>query len=254
MVPNCRAYDPAFAYEVAVIMDHGMRSMMERQVDEFYYLTIMNENYAQPTMREGIAADIIKGMYRFDSRGDLNSPKSVRLLGSGAILREVIAAADLLHADFGIASEIFSVTSFSELERDARAVERHNRLNPREQPKTSHLDICLSGNARGDDPGNGPGSASSGAPIIAATDYARAYPQLIASYVRGRFLALGTDGFGRSDSRAALREFFEVERRHIAVAAIAELVRDGRLGKEVLESALLRYELAGAARTAPWNL
>jgi pyruvate dehydrogenase E1 component len=260
-VPNCRAYDPAFAYEVAVIMDHGMRSMMERQVDEFYYLTIMNENYAQPTMREGIAADIIKGMYRFDSRGDLSSPKSVRLLGSGAILREVIAAADLLHADFGIASEIFSVTSFSELERDARAAERHNRLNPREEPKSSHLDICLSGKAPGDghskdpsdDPGNGPGSASSDAPIIAATDYARAYPQLIASYVRGRFLALGTDGFGRSDSRAALREFFEVERRHIAVAAIAELVRDGRLGKEVLESALLRYELAGDAQAAPWD-
>ncbi len=236
-VPNCRAYDPAFAYELAVIMDYGMRRMMEEQADEFYYVTLMNENYAQPSMTEGIEEHIVKGMYRFGTRGDVGAAAKVRLLGSGAILPEVIAAADLLSEHFGIASEIFSVTSFAELARDARAAERDSRLNPRQAIRKSHLDVSL-----------GDGSA----PIIAATDYARAYPQLIASFIRGRFLALGTDGFGRSDSRPALREFFEVNRQHIAVAAIAELVRDGRLDAGVLPAALARFSVE-AAPCAPWN-
>ena len=235
-VPNCRAYDPAFAYEVAVIVDHGMRRMMVDQADEFYYLTLMNENYAQPSMPEGSEDHIIRGMYRFGGRGDPGAAAKVRLLGSGAILPEVIAAADLLLADFGIASEIFSVTSFAELARDARAVERDNRLHPGGEMRRSHLDVCLDGDA----------------PIIAATDYVRAYPQLISSYVRGRFLALGTDGFGRSDSRGALRDFFEVDRRHVAVAAIAELVRDDRLDAAVLPAAISRYAI-DAARAAPWT-
>ncbi len=235
-VPNCRAYDPAFAYEFAVILDHGMRRMMEDQADEFYYVTLMNENYAQPSMPEGLEDHIVRGMYRFGVRGDAGGPAKVRLLGSGAILPEVIAAADLLLADFGIASEIFSVTSFAELARDARAVERDNRLRPGEEMRRCHLDVCLNGDA----------------PIIAATDYVRAYPQLISSYVRGRFLALGTDGFGRSDSRGALRDFFEVDRRNVAVAAIAELVRDARLDAGVLKSAISRYAI-DAARAAPWN-
>jgi pyruvate dehydrogenase E1 component len=236
-VPNCRAYDPAFAYELAVILDHGMRQMLQAQVDEFYYLTVMNENYAQPTMPEGIAGQIIRGMYRYGDRGDPNNPARVRLLGSGTILREVIAAAELMHQDFGIASDIYSVTSFSELARDARAVERLNRLTPEQPPQMSHLEALLTGNA----------------PIIAATDYVRAYPQLIASYVKGRFVALGTDGFGRSDTRAALRGFFEIDRHHIVITAIDELVRGGVLPKKVQRTAIDRYGIHTAG-PAPWTV
>jgi len=236
-VPNCRAYDPAFAYELVVIMDHGMRSMMEKHVDEFYYLTVMNENYAQPSMPLGVEAHIIKGMYRLGGRGPADAPISVRLLGSGAILREVIAAADILLNEYGIVSELYSVTSFSELARDARAVERQNRLHPMEEPKMSHIENCLSGNA----------------PIIAATDYVRAYPQLIAPYVDGRFLALGTDGFGRSNTRAALRKFFEVDRHHIAIAALCALVREGTMDRDVMQSAIAGWGI-DIASAAPWTV
>ena len=236
-VPNCRAYDPAFAYELVVIMDHGMRSMMEKHVDEFYYLTVMNENYAQPSMPLGVEAHIIKGMYRLGGRGPADAPISVRLLGSGAILREVIAAADILLNEYGIVSELYSVTSFSELARDARAVERQNRLHPMEAPKLSHLENCLSGNA----------------PTIAATDYVRAYPQLIAPYVDGRFLALGTDGFGRSDTRVALRKFFEVDRHHIAIAALCALVREGTMDRDVMQSAIAGWGI-DIASAAPWTV
>jgi pyruvate dehydrogenase E1 component len=236
-VPNCRAYDPAFAYELAVIMDHGMHSMMEKHVDEFYYVTVMNENSPQPSMPPGIEAHIIKGMYRLGGRGTGDAPTRVRLLGSGAILREVIAAADILLNEYGIVSELYSVTSFSELARDARAVERHNRLHPIEEPTMSHIEHYLSGNA----------------PIIAATDYVRAYPQLIAPYVGGRFLALGTDGFGRSDTRAALRKFFEVDRHHIAIAALSTLVREGTLDRDVMQSAIAGWRV-DIASAAPWTL
>jgi pyruvate dehydrogenase E1 component len=236
-VPNCRAYDPAFAYELTVIMDHGMRSMMERHVDEFYYVTVMNENYAQPSMPAGIEEYIIKGMYRLGRRGTTDAATRVRLLGSGAILREVIGAADILFNDFGIVSELFSVTSFSELARDACAVERHNRLHPTEEPKTSHIEHYLSGDA----------------PIIAATDYVRAYPQLIAPYVGGRLLALGTDGFGRSDTRAALRKFFEVDRHHIAIAALSALIRGGTLDRDVIKSAIAVWGV-DVATAAPWTV
>ena len=234
-IPNCRAYDPAFAYELAVIIDHGMRAMMEMHTDEFYYITVMNEKYAQPSLPTGVEQHIIKGMYRLGTRGAADSAYRVRLLGSGSILREVIAAADLLVQDFGIASDIFSVTSFSELVRDARAIERHNRHHPMNAAAESHIEKCLSGSA----------------PIIAATDYVRAYPQLIASHVSGRYVVLGTDGFGRSDTRAALREFFEVDRHHIAVAALSSLVRDGHLGRDTLQTAITRYRV-DVERAAPW--
>jgi pyruvate dehydrogenase E1 component len=236
-IPNCRAYDPAFAYELAVIMDHGMRQMMEQQCDEFYYITVMNENYAHPSMPAGAESHILKGMYQLGTRGAGNAPHRVRLLGSGTILREVIAAADLLAADFNIASDIYSVTSFSELERDARAVERYNRQHPLEPPKESHLEHCLIGTA----------------PIIAATDYVRAYPQLIAAHVNARYVALGTDGFGRSDTRAALREFFEVDQHHIALAALATLVRAGQMQRDTLQTAIERYAL-DADRFDPWTV
>jgi pyruvate dehydrogenase E1 component len=236
-VPNCRAYDPAFAYELAVIMDHGMRSMMERHVDEFYYVTVMNENYAQPSMPPGIEEHIIRGMYRLGRRGAGNAATQVRLLGSGAILREVIGAADILFNDFGIASELFSVTSFSELARDACAAERHNRLHPTEEPQASHIEHYLSG----------------AVPIVAATDYVRAYPQLIAPYVGARFLPMGTDGFGRSDTRAALRKFFEVDRHHIAIAAMSALVRESALDRDIMQSAIADWGV-NVTTAAPWTV
>lgn len=205
-VPNCRAYDPAFASEAAVIIHHGARSMLEAQRDEFYYLTVNNENYVQAPLREDAHDDVIKGMYLFGTRGPEGAATSVRLLGSGAILREVIAAADLLASDWDIKSEIWSVTSFSELARDARECERASLFASGGETQ-SHLQRSL------------PGAT----PVIAATDYVRAYAQLIASYLRAPFTALGTDGFGRSDTRAALRRFFEVDRYHVAIAALRSI-------------------------------
>jgi pyruvate dehydrogenase E1 component len=236
-IPNCRAFDPAYAYEVAIIMDYGMRQTMEQQVDEFYYITLTNENYAQPSMPQGVQVDIIRGMYRLGGHGSSDAACRVTLLGSGAILREVIAAGVLLFDDFGIASDIYSVTSFSELARDARAVERYNRHHPDDEPRTSHLSRCLTGNA----------------PVIAASDYVRAYPDLIASHVGGRYLVLGTDGFGRSDTRAALRDFFEVDRCHLAVTAISSLVENGQLERDILRRAIALYAI-DAEREAPWTV
>jgi hypothetical protein len=175
-VPTCRAYDPAFACELAVILDHGMRQMMERQEDVFYYITVMNENYANPSLPSGVEAQIVRGMYRMETHPRENGAGNVRLLGSGAILREVQAAAALLADDWNVASEVFSVTSFSELARDAHEVLRWNRLHPDDPPRRSHVGDLLTGNA----------------PIVAATDYVRAYPELIAAHVAARFTALGT--------------------------------------------------------------
>jgi pyruvate dehydrogenase E1 component len=232
-IPNCRAYDPAYAGELAVIMDAGARRMMQEQHDEFYYITVMNENYPQPSLTSGAEADILKGMYRFASHGG-DAPR-VRLLGSGAILREVIAAAELLQAEFGIASEVFSATSFSELARDAAAVQRQRRLGF--TPAPSHVEVLLAGDA----------------PVVAATDYVRAYPQLIAPYVSARFVALGTDGFGRSDSRGALRKFFEVDRANIVLAALEALVRDVSLPQATLSAAIARFGISTEA-PAPWTI
>jgi pyruvate dehydrogenase E1 component len=237
MVPNCRAYDPAFAGELAVILDHGMRQMRERQVDELYYVTMMNENYAQPTLPRERHGDVIRGMYPFAQHAARAGGPRVRLLGSGAILREVIAAGELLAADWGVGSDVFSVTSFSELAREAAEVQRWNRLHPTAPPRVSHVEAQL--------PGDGV--------IVAATDYVRAYPQLIAPYVDGRFVALGTDGFGRSDTRSALRRFFEVDRHAVVLAALHALVRRGQLGAEVPAEAIRRYHLA-ADGAAPWTV
>lgn len=236
-VPNCRAYDPAYAYEMAVLLDHGARAMMEEQKDEFYYITAMNENYAQPSMPEGVEADIVRGLYRFATHAPEKGRPSLRLLGSGAILPEVVEAARLLKDDWGVGAEVFSATSFSELARDAREVERHNRLNPLAEPQTSHLAATLPGEA----------------PIIAASDYIRAWPQLISSYVDAPFTALGTDGFGRSDTRAALRAFFEVDRHQIVLASLAALAKAGTLPRERVAEAIKRYGIACDA-PAPWTV
>ena len=228
-VPNCRAYDPAFASEVAVIIDHGSRRMLEEQHDEFYYLTVTNENYAQAPLTETEYDAVIKGMRRFGGRGAEGVAPAVRLLGSGSILREVIAAAELLAEDWGVNSEIWSVTSFSELAREAREVER-SVLFGAQLHSQSYVQQCLAGDV----------------PVVAATDYVRGYAQLIAPYIHAPYIALGTDGFGRSDTRPALRRFFEMDSQHIAVAALAAI--DPQKAAQARE----RYGI-DVGLDAPWN-
>ena len=218
-VPNCRAYDPCFAAEFAVILDCGMRQMLEQQHDVFYYVTLMNEIYAQPSLPSGAHRDVIKVLYCYTSwvttvasapepaPAPTTVPVQVRLVGSGTILREVIAAAELLAQDWHVSAEVWSATSFSELAREAREVERWMRLHPTDAPRVSHVQQCLSG----------------AAPVVIASDYVRAWPQLIAGYVEAPVTTLGTDGFGRSDTRAALRSFFEVDRFQIVLAALTAL-------------------------------
>ncbi len=230
-VPNCRAYDPAFAGEFAVILDHGMRQMLEHDVDEFYYVTLMNENYPQPSLPDGVESAIIKGMYRLQGATEAQ----VRLLGAGTLVREAQAAAQLLAEDWQVTSEVYSVTSFSELAREAREVERWNRLHPQAPQRVSHVNACL----------------PKGAPVVAVSDYVRAVPQMIGSYLDCSYTVLGTDGFGRSDTRAALRDFFEVDRHHLVLAALTALVEQGRLAREVCRQAIERYGLQ-AERDPSW--
>lgn len=236
-IPNCRAYDPAFAYEVAVILDYGMRAMLVEGRDEFYYLTVMNENYAQPSLPKDVQSDIIKGLYCVSRSSAADGVPRVRLVGSGAILPEVIEAGKALERDWGISHEVWSATSFSELARDAREVERRNRLNPLAEQATSHLTRCLSGDA----------------PVVAASDYVRAYPQLVASYIEAPLTVLGTDGFGRSDTRSALRSFFEVNRHQVIVAALSALARSGAVDKQRVAEAISRYGIAADA-PSPWSV
>jgi pyruvate dehydrogenase E1 component len=226
-VPNCRAYDPCFAGEFAVILDHGMRAMLERQEDVFYYVTLMNENYAQPSLPAGVEHDIVKGLYRFAQHRAADRRGTVRLVGSGTILREAIAAAELLASEWQVEAEVWSATSFSELAREAREVERWNRLHPEAPQRRSHVEACLDGDT----------------PVVLASDYVRAWPQLIASHVQAPFVALGTDGFGRSDTRAALRRFFEVDRHHIVLAALTALRDQGRVDAATCAEAIARYGL-----------
>jgi len=226
-IPNCRAYDPAFAAELAVIFDHGARRMLEQGCDEFYYLTVMNENYPQANLPAGVEADVVRGMYRFAHHTPKKAKASVRLLGSGTILREMIEAASMLTERFGLEVEVWSVTSYSELAREAREVERWNRLHPLETPRQSHVQRSLAG----------------AAPVIAASDYVRAVPQLVANYIESRMIALGTDGFGRSDTRPTLREFFEVDRRSIALSALQALVEEGALPRKSLVQAIKDFDI-----------
>ncbi|TDF66745.1 alpha-ketoglutarate dehydrogenase [Cupriavidus sp. L7L] len=235
-IPNCRAWDPAFAYEVAVIVEHGMREMGEQQRDVFYYVTVGNENYAQPSMpqpADAVRDGILKGMYSLTP--EWRDASQVDLLGAGAILPEVIAAARLLEDDWGVVAQVWSVTSFTELQRDAIAVERSNRLN--DQHARSYVETALAG---------------SNGPVIAATDYVRAVPELIRACVPGRYVTLGTDGFGRSDTRQALRAFFEVDRHSVVVAALRALADDGKLPSDVVRAARERYGKSGD-KAASWQ-
>jgi pyruvate dehydrogenase E1 component len=208
-VPNCISYDPTFAYEVAVIIQDGMRRMYAEQEDVYYYITVMNENYAHPAMPQGAEQNILKGMYLLrEGKAKSRSAPRVQLMGSGTILREVIAGAELLERDYGVAADIWSCTSFNELRRDGLEVERWNRLHPEAEPRLSHVEQCLKGRQ---------------GPVIASTDYMKAYADQIRPFVHSHFTVLGTDGFGRSDTREKLRQFFEVDRHHVAVAALKAL-------------------------------
>jgi len=228
-IPNVRSYDPTFGYEVTVILQHGTKAMMEDQVDEYYYITLMNENYTHPAMPEGAADGIIKGMYLLTDAG---KPKKgelrVQLLGSGTILREAIAAAELLDKDFGVTADIWSCPSFNELRRDGFDVERWNRLHPEAEPRKAYVTQLLEGRQ---------------GPAIAATDYVRAYADQIRAFVPMTYSVLGTDGFGRSDTRANLRRFFEVDRYYIAHAAIAALAKDGKMTAKDVARAIKQYNI-----------
>jgi pyruvate dehydrogenase E1 component len=219
VVPNCRAYDPTYSYELAVIIQDGLRRMVSEQEDVFFYITLMNENYVHPPMPDGAEEGILRGMYRLRS---VPQPR-IQLLGSGTILNEVRAAAEMLESDWGIAADVWSATSFTELRRDGIEVERWNMLHPTaEDPRRAYVSEQL----------------SDGIPTVASTDYIRAYADQIRQWVPGPYRVLGTDGYGRSDARSALRAFFEVDRRYVVVAALHELGEHARAA-----DALKKYEI-----------
>ncbi|MCG7945391.1 MAG: pyruvate dehydrogenase (acetyl-transferring), homodimeric type, partial [Candidatus Thiodiazotropha taylori] len=225
-IPNCVSYDPAFAYELTVIVLDGMRRMYQQQENVFYYITVMNENYLQPAMPEGVEEGIVKGMYRLKKGG--KQKKRVQLLGSGTILREVIAAAELLEKDFNVTADIWSVTSFNELRREGLDVERWNTLHPEEDQRQSYVTQQLSGQQ---------------GPVVAATDYIRSYADQIRPFVPATYSVLGTDGYGRSDMRSQLRKFFEVNRYYVALAALKSLADQGDLKEEVVTQAIKKYKI-----------
>ena len=226
-VPNCISYDPTFAYEVAVIVQDGLRRMVTEQEDVFYYLTVMNENYEHPAMPADAAAGVLKGMYQFRKGAASNGPR-VQLLGSGTIFMEAIAAAALLKSDWGIEADLWSCPSFNELARDGQDCARWNLLHPTDKPRVPHVSACL---------------AETRGPVIAATDYIRVFADQIRSLVPRHYTVLGTDGFGRSDTREKLRHFFEVDRYWITVAALSALADDGTLKREKVAEAIAKYKL-----------
>ncbi|WP_238368239.1 pyruvate dehydrogenase (acetyl-transferring), homodimeric type [Mesobacterium pallidum] len=228
-IPNCISYDPTFQHEVAVIVQHGLKRMFADQEDVFFYITLMNENYSHPDMPMGAEEGIIRGLYRL-KKADKPGKKHVNLMGSGTILVQAMKAAEMLAEDFGVTADIWSATSLNELARDCQDVKRWNRLNPLAEEKTSYVAQQFA-NAKG--------------PIIAATDYMKNYAEQIRGCVPNRYTVLGTDGFGRSDSRVNLRRFFEVDANHIAAAAMVDLYRDGAVTKGDLEKALSKYDIDG---------
>jgi len=220
-VPNCVSYDPTFAYELAVIMHDGLKRMYQKQEDVFYYITLMNENYIHPAIPKDVEKDIIKGMYLLQE-GNKKAKQRMQLLGSGTILREVIAAAELLQ-DYDVSADIWSVTSFNELRKEVESTARFNRLNPDAKQKHSHVALCLKERE---------------GPVIAATDYLKLFADQIRSDISQPYYVLGTDGFGRSDTRAALRDYFEVDAKMIAYTALKALMDTGKLSKAKVNEAM----------------
>ena len=228
-IPSCISYDPTYGYELAVIVQDGINRMYgEKQEDVFYYLTTMNENYKQPAMPEGVEEGILKGIYKLDTVDAANDYK-VKLLGSGTILEQVRQAADILASEYGVKSDVYSVTSYNEIAREAQDVERYNLLHPDEEDKTPYVTTVL-----GEDKDN---------IIVSATDYMKIYSEQIRAYVKGSFKTLGTDGFGRSDSRANLREHFEVDANFIVYTTLYLLVENGKLDKKVLNEAIAKFKI-----------
>jgi pyruvate dehydrogenase E1 component len=236
-IPNCISYDPTFSFEVAVIVQDGLRRMVENQEDVYYYITLMNENYPHPALPDGAREGILKGMYKLTDGGKGDGPR-VQLMGCGTILREVMAAAELLKNDWGVTADVWSCPSFNELRRDGIAAERWNLLHPSEKPKTSYVAQCLA-NTKG--------------PVIASTDYMRTFADQIREFVPRRYKVLGTDGFGRSDSRDNLRRFFEVNRHYVAIAALKALAEDGEIPATKVAEALKKYGI-DVDRPAPWTV
>jgi len=222
-VPNLVSYDPAYAYEIAVIIEEGIRRMYVNGESIFYYLTVMNENYEMPPMPEGAREGILKGMYRFKGSDKKKAKARAQLLGSGAILNEVVKAQQILESQYDVAADVWSVTSYQELYRDGHAVDRWNRLHPGEDAKTPWVTQCL---------------GSSEGVIVAASDYVKAMPDSIDRWMPRRVASLGTDGFGRSEGRSSLRDFFEVDAKFIVQATLAELAREGKVDAAVVKKAI----------------
>jgi pyruvate dehydrogenase E1 component len=223
-IPNCVSYDPTFTYELAVIIQDGLRRMYQEQEHIFYYVTTLNENYSHPAMPEGAQEGILKGMYLFREGGD--GEHKVQLMGCGSILREVIAAAELLAEDFNVAADIWSIPGINPLRREALDVQRWNMLHPEAEPRVSYLASCLQGQS---------------GPVIAATDYMKLYADQLRPFISQRYVVLGTDGFGRSDTRANLRRFFEVNRYYVAVAALKALADEGAIPAAKVAKAIQKY-------------
>jgi len=226
-IPNCISYDPTFQYEVAVVVQDGMRRMFAEQEDVYYYITVMNENYEHPEMPAGAEGDILKGMYLFRKGADAKGPR-VQLMGSGTIFREVIAAAELLKDDWGVEADIWGCPSFNELARDGQNAARHNLLHPLEEPMMSHVEQKLEGFE---------------GPAVAATDYVKLFADQIRPFVKRNYVTLGTDGFGRSDTREKLRHFFEVDRHWVTLAALKALADEGTIERDKVAAALVKYGL-----------
>lgn len=236
MIPNCVSYDPTYGYELAVIVQDGMRRMYQEQENKFYYITTLNENYQHPDMPQGAEEGIIKGMYLLEE--GKGSDLKVQLMGCGSILREVREAANILRDEFGVEADVWSTTSINELRRDAQSVSRWNLLNPEQEARKSYVEECLEGRE---------------GPVVASTDYMRMYADQLREYIPRRYKVLGTDGFGRSDSRSKLREFFEVNRYYVAVAALKALQEEGKLEASVVAKAIQKFNI-NPEKPAPWTL
>ena len=226
--PNCLSYDPAFAYEIAVVIQDGIKRMYVNGESVFYYLTVMNEQYAMPEMPKGAEAGILKGMYKFRAAAKPKAALRAQLLGSGAILPEVIKAQEILESKYNVSADVWSVTSYTELYREGHAAERWNMLHPADKPRAPYVAECLK-----DAPGV----------LIAASDYVKAMPDAIDRWLPRPMTVLGTDGFGRSETRAALREFFEVDYRYVVVATLAALARDGKIEASVVDEAIKSHNI-----------
>lgn len=227
-IPNCVSYDPTYAFELAVIIQHGLEEMYVKQLPRYYYITVMNENYQQPPMPKGVEEGIVKGLYLLKKNSRKNSKKVVQLMGSGTILREVIEAAALLKSEFDIDADVWSATSFTQLRRDGLATARWNMLHPDETPHRSHVEECL---------------ADTVGPVVASTDYIKTYADQIREFIPRSYTVLGTDGFGRSDTRARLRHFFEVDRYYVTVASLAALARENVIESRLVSEAIKKFDI-----------